>query len=365
MVRLLEKFKKNKLLIAIISIIIIIVGILLFFTQSTNSKITSKDQNSIQDIKETSKKYEYKTFKPSFKKTSESTYDDYDFTQDMIYKDSIYYKKINSYEKYSEVKSRWDNILDMNKEDFENNFMVITAIENTSMLGLTIDKIDTDDKSLYISLIHYEDGVKFDENEICISIKISRDLEKENIYVTRNLRENEKDMSEEMQLGEKDPSIENLPSFQYKDENYRKVEKSSNSVLKLIPPDWKNMISKNFTITKNMPEIDFSKWNDLGNNFYSIAINDYSEYLKLMNNYNAPKLTWFDFKYIYAIIVVRANTDNTIDIKDIENENGKAYLNISIGGWLDVSEEFKYPAVCIAVPNYRSLESNFLNVRIK
>lgn len=172
MVKLSEKFKKNKSLIAIISIIIIIVGILLFFTQNTNSKIIDEEQNSTQNIKETSKKYEYKTFKPSFKKTSESTYDDYDFTQDMTYKDNIYYKKINNYEEYSEVKSRWDNILNMNKEDFENNFMVITAIENTSMLGLTIDKIDTDDKGLYISLIHYEDGVNFDENETCISIKI-------------------------------------------------------------------------------------------------------------------------------------------------------------------------------------------------
>lgn len=168
-----------------------------------------------------------------------------------------------------------------------------------------------------------------------------------------------------MQLAEKDFYIENLPSFQYKDENYRNAEKSSNSFIKLIPPDWKDMISRNFTITKDMPEIDLSNWNDLGNNFYSIAITDYSEYLKLMNNYNAPKLTWFDFKYVYAIIVVRASADNTIDIKDIENEDGKSYLNISIGGWLDVSEEFKYPAVCIAVPNYRSLESNFLNVRIK
>lgn len=365
MVKLSEKFKKNKLLIAIISIIIIIVGILLFFTQNTNSKIISEEQNSTQNTKETSKKYEYKTFKPSFKRTSESTYDDYDFTQDMIYKNSIYYKKINNYEEYIEVKSRWNNILDMNKGDFENNFMVITAIENTSMLGLTIDKIDTDDKGLYISLIHYEDGVKFDENETCISIKISRDLEKENIYVTRKLRENEKDMSEEMQLAEKDPTIENLPSFQYKDEDYRKLEKFSNSEFKLIAPDWKDMISKNFTITRDMPEIDFSNWNDLGNNFYSIAITDYSEYLKLMNNYNAPKLTWFDFKYIYAIIVVRANANNRIDIKNIENENGKSYLNISIGEWFDVSEKVKYPAVCIAVPNYRRLESNYLNVRVK
>ena len=65
MVKLSEKFKKNKSLIAIISIIIIIVGILLFFTQNTNSKIIAEEQNSTQNIKETSKKYEYKAFKPS------------------------------------------------------------------------------------------------------------------------------------------------------------------------------------------------------------------------------------------------------------------------------------------------------------
>lgn len=78
------------------------------------------------------------------------------------------------------------------------------------------------------------------------------------------------------------------------------------------------IISEEQNFTQNKKEtskkIDFSNWNDLGNNFYSIAITDYSEYLKLMNNYNAPKLTWFDFKYIYAIIVVRVNADNTIFI---------------------------------------------------
>ena len=77
-----------------------------------------KNKILLKILKKHQKKYEYKTFKPSFKKTSESTYDDYDFTQDMTYKDNIYYKKINNYEEYSEVKSRWDNILNMNKEDF-------------------------------------------------------------------------------------------------------------------------------------------------------------------------------------------------------------------------------------------------------
>ena len=364
MVKLSEKFKKNKILISIISIIIILIGILLFFTQNTNYKFETEKTSMFQSAEETSTKYEYKAFKPSFKKTSESTYDDYDFTQDMIYKDKIYYKKINSYDEYSEIKARWNNIIDMNEEDFVNNFMIITAIENTSMVGLTLDKIDTDNNGLYISLIHYEEGKNYDENETCISIKIKRELERKNIYVTRNLRNNEKDMSEEMQLAEENSLDGYLASFHYKDENYRKLKEyyNNDALGKIIEPDWQDMIYKNFTITKDMPEIDFSNWTNLGNDFYSIAITDYSDYLKLINNYNAPKLTWYDFQYIYTIIVVRKRPDNSIEVKNIENENGKNYLNVSTGGWLDVSEEFKYPAICISVPNYRSLENNFLNV---
>jgi beta-lactamase regulating signal transducer with metallopeptidase domain len=371
MVKLSEKFNKNKLLIGIVSIVIIIVGILLFFTENNNSIIQqNNNQNSIQNNEETSKKYEYKAFKPSFKKTSESTYDDYDFTQDMIWKDSIYYKKINTYEEYSEVKSRWNDILDMSESDFTNNFMIITAIENTSMVGLTVDKIETDNNNLYISLIHYEDGMNYNEEETCISYKISRDLERNNIYVTRNLRNNEKDMSEEMQLAEETATSQsgNL-AYQYRTEEYRNAEKkiseNPNSPVKIVPQDWKDMMSKKFTIGTDMPEIDFSTWNNLGNDFYSIAITDYSEYLKMINNYNAPQMSWLDFKYVYAIIIVRANADNTIDVQDIETENGKSYLNVSASGWLDVGEGFKYPAICVYVPNYRSLESSFLDVRVK
>ena len=66
-----------------------------------------------------------------------------------------------------------------------------------------------------------------------------------------------------------------------------------------------------------------------------------------------------------TIIIVRTNTDNTILVDGIEEEDGKSYLNVKTGGWLDVTEEFKYPAMCVTVPNYRSLESSFLNVRAK
>ena len=359
MVKLSNKFNKNKILIAIISLMVIIVGVILFFTQSNQYNSTK--------INDETPKYEFRTFKPSFKSTSDRDYDDYDFTQDMTYMDKIYYKKINTYDEYEKEKAMWNDIIDMTESDFKDNFMVITAIENTSMLGLTVDKLEADNNNLYISLIHYLDGVEYDENQTCISYKISRELERDNIYVVRNLRDTEKDMSDELKLIPN--SYSDFFKYSYKTKEYRENEKKQqndpNSNLRLAQVDWQDYDGINFAIAKNTPEIDFSKWNDLGNGFYSIAITDYSDYLKMINNYNAPQIKWYEFEYIYAIIIVRTNTDNTILVDGIEEEDGKSYLNVKTGGWLDVTEDFRYPAMCVAVPNYRSLENSFLNVRTK
>ena len=359
MVKLSNKFNKNKILIAIISLMVIIVGVILFFTQSNQYNSTK--------INDETPKYEFRTFKPSFKSTSDRDYDDYDFTQDMTYMDKIYYKKINTYDEYEKEKAMWKDIIDMTESDFKDNFMVITAIENTSMLGLTVEKLEADNNNLYISLIHYPDGVEYDENQTCISYKISRELERDNIYVVRNLRDTEKDMSDELKLIPN--SYSDFFKYSYKTKEYRENEKKQqndpNSNLRLAQVDWQDYNGINFAIAKNTPEIDFSKWNDLGNGFYSIAITDYSDYLKMINNYNAPRIKWYEFEYIYAIIIVRTNTDNTILVEGIEEEDGKSYLNVKTGGWLDVTEDFRYPAMCVAVPNYRSLENSFLNVRTK
>lgn len=364
MVKLSNKFNKNKILIAIISLMVIIVGVILFFTQS--NQYNSKTNNETIQKDETPK-YEFREFKPSFKSTSDRDYDDYDFTQDMTYMDKIYYKKINTYDEYEKEKAMWKDIIDMTESDFKDNFMVITAIENTSMLGLTVEKLEADNNNLYISLIHYPYGVEYDENQTCISYKISRELERDNIYVVRNLRDTEKDMSDELKLIPN--SYSDFFKYSYKTKEYRENEKKQqndpNSNLRLAQVDWQDYDGINFAIAKNTPEIDFSKWNDLGNGFYSIAITDYSDYLKMINNYNAPQIKWYEFEYIYAIIIVRTNTDNTILVEGIEEEDGKSYLNVKTGGWLDVTEDFRYPAMCVAVPNYRSLENSFLNVRTK
>ena len=181
--------------------------------------------------------------------------------------DKIYYKKINTYNEYEKEKAMWKDIIDMTESDFKDNFMVITAIENTSMVGLTVDKLETDNNNLYISLIHYPDGVEYDENQTCISYKISRELERDNIYAVRNLRDTEKDMSDELKLIPN--TYGDFFTYSYKTKEYRENEKKQqnnpNLNLRLAQVDWQDYDERNFAIAKNTPEIDFSKWNDLGN----------------------------------------------------------------------------------------------------
>ena len=76
---------------------VIIVGVILFFTQSNQYNSAQNEDETIQ--KDEIPKYEYRAFKPSFKSTSDSDYEDYDFTKDMTYMDKIYYKKIITIQK--------------------------------------------------------------------------------------------------------------------------------------------------------------------------------------------------------------------------------------------------------------------------
>lgn len=383
MIKLSGKFKKNKLIIAIFSIVIIASVVLIFFIEDKydNSNVSNTQSEGKEENNNEFSKCQYKSFKPSF--------NDYDFTNDMEYDESIYHRKIDNYEEYLKVKARWNEILDMSEEDFKNSFMVITAIENTSMLGLNVDKIETDNNTLYIALklegdlIEEGTGLISSQEEqeaydkkmeayenTCISYIIPRSMERENIKCVRNYRDDEKDFSTEMKLAEKtDKSTGTVLSFQYKNEEYRKaIEKSSvpNSSFHIIQPEWKDMIYEKFTVKKDMPDINFDNWQNLGNDFYCLSVTDYSEYAKLMNNYNVKKLFWHDFKYIYAMVIIRANADNTIGIDNIAtDENENSYLPIFADGMLDVTEEFKYPGMVVILPNYRSLEESHFEVRIK
>lgn len=106
----------------------------------------------------------------------------YDYSQDMIYQNNFYYKKVMTYEEYEKCKEVWNNLVEMNEEDFNDNFVVIVAVENTSMLGLTVSDVSANDTTLYIKFKKDENE---DYNKTVTSIKISKNLDRDIIKIEK------------------------------------------------------------------------------------------------------------------------------------------------------------------------------------
>lgn len=128
--------------------------------------------------------------------------------------------------------------------------------------------------------------------------------------------------------------------------------------------NYKNSIAENFIITKDMPEIDFSSWENLGNDYYALRLTDYSEYKKIYDYYGVKKLMNTDFECIFATIIVRKNTSNSFSAEEVTVNGKDVNLNIKTGGFLDVTEEFKYPAMIVYTPNYMSLTESNLKITV-
>ena len=99
----------------------------------------------------------------------------YDYSQDMNYQDGIYYKKITSYNEYIKDKQRWNDLIEMTEDDFNNYFIIITAVENTSMTGLTVSNITTDNDNLYIELFQNTNNSDLENNILSIKIPTEDD----------------------------------------------------------------------------------------------------------------------------------------------------------------------------------------------
>lgn len=104
----------------------------------------------------------------------------YDYNQNMISNNGMYYKKINSYEEYEEAKKIWDNLVDMNQGDFKDYFMVILAGENYNTTGLYISNLYIENQKLCIELKKKD---VWNENDTVISTKISKELDREQIEI--------------------------------------------------------------------------------------------------------------------------------------------------------------------------------------
>ncbi len=309
-----------------------------------------------------------------------------------------YYKLISTYQEYLDFKAIQPDIIEMDETYFTEYFMMVTAPYNSSFIGTGIDRIDVFEDTLYVSFKFTGDSedlevidspnkstpenkekmeqlvVKYDTNE-CTSLMIPNAMKKEKIQLLANLINEQKDFSSEVKIAynddyegySKEKKERSEVGFKYFDKESRKLlieNMQGNTALKDHNYNYKNSIAENFSITKDMPEIDFSAWEDLGNDYYAIRITDYSEYKKLHDYYGIRNLTNNDFKNIFVTIIVRKNAANSISAEEVTVSGNDVNLNIKTGGLLDVPEEFKYPAMLVYTPNYMNLKESNLKISV-
>lgn len=119
-----------------------------------------------------------------------------------------------------------------------------------------------------------------------------------------------------------------------------------------------------------MPEIDFSKFIELDNEFCSLKITDYEIYKQYATNYNLRQLDKSDFENIFVEIIVRKDANKSINYSNIitgyeyvNNEENYTFL-VGINGILDVTEDFKYPCLVAYFPNYMNKRNDGFNFKV-
>ena len=200
------------------------------------------------------------------------------------------------------------------------------------------------------------------------------------IYMDLNKKYDEKNADEDVKM----PNIEEYTNIQNDNKNYdinmkiayENEEDKANSKLVYYNESnkdnykWNECIIENKAILKNTPEVDFTQFKKLGNEFYSIRISDYELYSKYANDYNLRKLDKSDFDNIFVEFIIRKSPDYSITYKDLVK--GYDYISsednytipVTVGGILDVTEEFKYPCMIGYFPNYFNKDYNDIRFKI-
>lgn len=148
----------------------------LFDNISDYKKYENEEKNELNN-----QKYRYKHFMISFD-------NGFDRVRNMEYKDKIYHLVLDNYQDYLNFKNNNNDVLEMTEEDFKNNFMIITDIENVSMLGLTLQSFYNTENELIIELNSYPEGTEYNEKESAISIMIPREM-KRDIILKNDMRD--------------------------------------------------------------------------------------------------------------------------------------------------------------------------------
>lgn len=136
-----------------------------------------------------------------------------DYIEDMdswyeINNQETYYKKVSSYEEYQKYKEKWTSIIDMTKEEFEENFLIV-VIATWRMPGISIANISADDNTLFVELESNVTDEEIKKKEYMVSAKVSRELDREKISVKNIVKEIKSNKYEKLENLPLDYNIEN------------------------------------------------------------------------------------------------------------------------------------------------------------
>ena len=323
-----SKILKYKEVIFIIILIIVVFIISIYFIKNnnntindtnTNNTILNSSSNNVYSIVLDEGTVKFKAFSPL---KNGYMVEGYDFMQDMIYQDKIYHKKISTYDGYLVYKERWNDIYELSKEDFDDYFMIITAIENTSMLGLTLSnivEIDSDTLNLYLD--EYSENTQYNEEETCISIIVPKNMDRENIIIERLTTAKTRNLYST-----------NIPV--------------SNS----DAPDGSYVFSSfNVLKTENSDLSDMLKQGD----FYKKKITTYEEYLIYKKKWSGIReLTNKDFVHYYLLLVLNEDVSKKYSFRKADVDKILLYQidkNANI-------HELSYTGISIVIPNEKIMD---------
>lgn len=318
----------NKVVVVIAIVVIVIVGaVITIKNQNAHNVNKTADTVESEDIKsegkiETIGDVKFKVFDPLESENGGVYGYNYDLVADMIYNNKVYYKKVTTYEQYLIYKSKWNGIYDLLEEDFENSFMVITAIENVSMLGLTLTRVEEKADTLYLYLGKYPENVEYNEKNTGISIVIPKSMDKKNVIAERITDEEirSRNNDENVQVSNSD-----TPTWDYVIKPFDVLKTDNNDVSDLIK-DGK---------------------------FYKKKITTYGEYLKYKEKWKEIReLTNKDFVNYHLLLVLSENVSSKYALRKMNVSNIILYkLDDNTN-----AEKLLYAGLAIVMPNDKEAE---------
>ena len=223
--------------------------------------------------------------------------DNYQFGDDMLYINKMYYKKVNNYEEYKKMKERWNDIIEMQENDFENYFVVIIAVENESMLNMNYNNAYIKNDTLYIGIAN---DTTDNNGKNGISIKFPRLYDKEIIepYITvKNI---------EQYIYEKD--VENILNndFNIENDNCLIYKENGEIVNEELAKLFINNVNEKESSTIRIIYYDLENSNTIIDIIYNSSINKFlarvnSTNLNESENYNNLSVNYYEFDKIDVI----------------------------------------------------------------